>query len=561
MSNPETNTHRRKTWLGSLVALAVLLTAGGLVVGFMKRDETPEIPTNTATFAARRGPLTISVLESGTIKAREQIILKSEVEGHSTIITLIDEGTRVKKGDLLVELDVSSLVDERIDQEIRVQNAEADYVNARENLAVVNNQGQSDIEKADLTLKFAREDLRQYDVNDGLFAKDRKEIEARIQLAQEELQRARDVNQWSERLYREKYISETEYMADKLTVNRRQMDVDLAASDLKILKDFTYKRQIAQLTSDAHQAEMALERTKRKAKADQAQAQARLIAREAELKRQKAKLAKIEAQIAKGKIYAPADGLVIYATTARRGGWRRSEEPMDEGQEVSEGQELIYLPVGTSTLAEVDIHEASLKKMRKGLPAVVTVDALAGRRFMGSLDFIAPLPDPTSMWINPDLKVYNAQVFIDEEDPTLRTGMSCKVEIIVEQYQDAIYVPVQAVINVAGQPTVYVLHDNVVSERAVEIGLDNNRMVRVTSGLQEGEQVLLSPPLKAATASDSMEGSNENSQQEADFQQRIREQIEASRQNSPNDLRPTPPDAETLRPSESPARRNRGGRP
>ena len=554
MSNPELKPNH-KNRIKALIALVVLIMAIGLGVGLMSRSDGQEVTKDQATFAARRGPLTISVLESGTIKAREQIILKSEVEGRSTIITLIDEGERVKQGDLLVELDVTELVDERIDQEISVQNAEADYINARENLAVVINQGQSDIEKAELTLEFANEDLRQYDTNDGLFAKDRKEIEARIQLAQEELQRARDVNEWSERLYKEKYISESEYLADKLTVNRNQLDVDLALSDLKILKEFTYKRQIAQLTSDARQAEMALERTKRKAKADQAQAQARLIAREAELKRQKTKLAKIEEQISKGKIFAPADGLVIYATTAQRGGWRREQEPLDEGQEVWERQELIYLPVGTSTLAEVDIHEASLKKTRKGLPAIITVDALAGQRFMGHLEFIAPLPDPTSMRMNPDLRVYNAQVYVDSEEPSLRTGMSCKVEIVVEQYPDAIYVPIQAVLNVAGQPTAYVLEGDTISERPVEIGLDNNRMVHVTHGLTEGEQVLLSPPLKAATATEDNEGDLSNPEQEALFQQRIRELIESSRLNNPNDLPPTQDQ------TRSGKRNVRGGRP
>lgn len=539
MSNPESS--HKKNWIKSLVVLVILLGVAGLVVGFMKRDHAPEVATDQATFAARRGPLTISVLESGTIKAREQIILKSEVEGRSTIITLIDEGERVEKGDLLVELDVTELIDERIDQEISVQNAEADYINARENLAVVINQGQSDIEKAELTLEFAVEDLRQYDTNDGLFAKDLKQIEAEIQLAQEELQRARDVNEWSERLYKEKYISESEYLADKLTVNRNQLDVDLAISDLKILKEFTYKRQIAQLKSDARQAEMALERTKRKAKADEAQAEASLIAREAELKRQKTKLAKISEQISKGKIFAPADGLVIYATTARRGGWRRDQEPLDEGQEVWERQELIYLPVGTSTLAEVDIHEASLKKMRKGLPAIITVDALSGQRFMGHLEFIAPLPDPTSMWMNPDLRIYNAQVYLDGEESALRTGMSCKVEIVVEQYQNAIYVPVQAVLNVAGEPTVYVLEGNAINERTVEIGFDNNRMVHVTAGLNEGEQVLLSPPLKAAAASEEGDGVQPGDpEQEAQFQQRIREQIEASRQTKSDELKMPP---------------------
>jgi HlyD family secretion protein len=69
----------------------------------------------------KQGPLRISVTESGTIKAREQVILKSEVEGRTSILSLIPEGTQVKQGDLLVDLDSSQLLDSKIDQEIIVQ--------------------------------------------------------------------------------------------------------------------------------------------------------------------------------------------------------------------------------------------------------------------------------------------------------------------------------------------------------------------------------------------------------------------------------------------------------
>ena len=109
-----------------------------------------DIMDGKSTFTVRPGPLTISVIESGTIKAREQVIIKSEVEGRTTILYLVKEGTQVRKGDLLIELDASRLEDDRIDQQIRVLNAEAAFIRARENLEVVKNQAQSDLEKAEL---------------------------------------------------------------------------------------------------------------------------------------------------------------------------------------------------------------------------------------------------------------------------------------------------------------------------------------------------------------------------------------------------------------------------
>jgi hypothetical protein len=111
---------------------------------------------------------------------------------------------------------------------------------------------------------------------------------------------------------------------------------------------------------------------------------------------------------------------------------------------------------------------------------------------------IAPLPDARSMWMNPDLKIYPTDIYLEDTDSTLRTGMSCKAEIIVAQYKDAIYVPVQAVLRVAGKHTLYVVRDGTIEERKVEVGLDDNRMIRIISGLNEGEVVLMTPPLKSA---------------------------------------------------------------
>jgi HlyD family secretion protein len=149
----------------------------------------------------------------------------------------------------------------------------------------------------------------------------------------------------------------------------------------------------------------------------------------------------------------------------------------------------------------VDLHEASLQKVRVGMPALVTIDALPGRKFMGTVTRIAPLADAQSMWMNPDLKVYRTEIALDVNDPQLRSGMTCRAEIVVDQQADALYVPVQTVRRVAGQPTVWVLHEDGRTEaRPIEIGLDDNTVVRVVRGLQENELVLLTPPGKAGAA-------------------------------------------------------------
>jgi hypothetical protein len=99
--------------------------------------------------------------------------------------------------------------------------------------------------------------------------------------------------------------------------------------------------------------------------------------------------------------------------------------------------------------------------------------------------------------MNPDLKVYASVIEIDGNGNELRNGMSCQVEIVVEYFPEALYVPVQAVIQVGGNPTVYVKEGQKFMPRQIKIGLDNNRMIRVVEGVALGEVVLLTPPLAA----------------------------------------------------------------
>lgn len=480
--------------LGAVVVLAALV----LIVFWLKVVRGSQDPTShLATFVAKKGPLTISVLESGTIQPRDQITLRCEVERTTSIVSLVPDGSMVKKGDVLVELDASTLKDQIIDQDILVKKAEAAYKSAQESLAVIENQARSDTEKAELTLRFAKQDLEQYE--EGIYPKDVNDLEAKIRLAQEQVKRAEDVNEWSKKLYVEKYLSETEYTADRLSLQGRLLERDVALSNLSLLKDFTHQRQIDQLTSDVNQAEMLVERTKRKASADVFQAKAELEAKRVEYQRQQEKMKKVEDQLAKTTIKAPMDGMVVYATGSGGRGPFDRREPLDIGVQVSERQELINLPTTQSMKARVDIHETNLRKVQVGLPAVITVDALSGKKFLGKVGLIAPLPDARMMWANPDLKIYPADINLEDSDNLLRTGMSCKAEIIVAQYEDTVYVPVQSVLRVGGKPTVFVVKDGKTEERQIEVGLDDNNMIRIISGLTEGEVVWMTPPLKAAT--------------------------------------------------------------
>jgi len=481
--------------LGALKLKYFIPAAAILLVFFLGinapklHGRTKAMDASQAIFSTRRGPLTISLTESGIIKSADQLVLKSQLEGKNSILYLIPEGTRARKGDLLVELDATALKDQRVEQQIQVFNAEASYVRARENAAVAKNQADSDVELAQLKLDFAKHDLDRF--NKGEFPNQLREAEAKITLAQEEFNRANEKARWSKVLFDEKYLSQSDLQSDELAAKKCELNLELSKGDLLLLQDFTHKRTLAQLESDVSQATMELQRITSKATADKVQADSDLKARLSEYDQQKEKLKRIEDQIAKAKIIAPADGLVVYSTSVYRD---PDDPPLAEGQLVRERQDLIYLPTSNVYVAGVKIHESSLEKVEIGMPARLRVDALPGRTLTGRITKIAPLPDQQSIMLNPDLKVYNAEVAIDGENDFLRTGMSCKAEILIDQYMDALYVPVQSVQRKGRFASVFVGTAAQPELRMIETGVDNNIMAPVIKGLKEGEAVLLNPP-------------------------------------------------------------------
>ncbi len=480
------NSPKKRIAVTGFLLVAILLAAGALRL----RARQPAVSAEPL-FAVEEGPLVISVVENGSIQSRDKVIVRSAAEGRNTILSIVPEGRIVQTGDLLIELDSSTILERQNDQQIRMENTIAALTQSREKLAVTRNQAQADVDKAELDLRFARLNLEKY--TEGEYPNQLRQAEADIAISNEELQRADDKLIWSKKLADSGYITRSELQGDELARKRAALNIELAQNKLDLLKKYTYVQDLEKRKSDVSQAEMALDRIRRRAASDIVQAEADLKAKEAENDRQKTALDKIARQIAACRIVAPSNGMVVYATSVSARRW--NQEPLGVGQQVIERQDLIYLPADQAMMAEIRIHESSLSKIATGLTVRVTVDALPGRAFPGIVGKIAVLPDANRSWMNPDLKVYVCEIYFNNIHEGLRPGMNCQAEIVLAEYDKAVYVPVQCVTQLDNRPVVYVMTPKGPQARPVKTGLDNNRMIHIEDGVMPGESVLLAPPL------------------------------------------------------------------
>lgn len=478
----------RRFYAVAVLAVVCLL----LVMMFGAGDDAGDSGDLGLTYEATVEPFTIKVTESGSIESQDRVVIKSQVAGTQTIIYLIKEGTMVEEGDLLVEMDASALKDKLVEEEIELEDAEAELISSRENLAVVKNQSEADIAQAKLDFRFAKQDLDKY--IEGEYAMSLKKANSKITLARAELQQAEDRLRGSGALFEKRYISATELESDELAKQRAQMDLELAIQEKALLETYTYDRQVAQLESDVEQARLALERAERKARANIAEAEARYSARRAEVQREQVSTRDLRTRIENCRIEAPSAGMVIYAPQGNR--WQ--EEILQEGLSVRERQELIYLPTADAMSAEVRVHESLLNKIKVGQEATITVDALPGKVFTGTITNIAVMPEDGG-WRNPDLKEYVTDIAINETSPYLRSGMTCQAEVQVAHFDEALTVPVQSVLRVDDQPTVFTPGwGGRPVPVPVKVGMDNNRKIQILDGLSAGTEVLLNPPLEEA---------------------------------------------------------------
>ncbi|HVS17358.1 MAG TPA: hypothetical protein VMT18_02070, partial [Planctomycetota bacterium] len=294
---------------GLTVFLVALLGVGGWMGfrpgGWFAADEQVRI----AGAPVRRGPLRISVLERGNLRAADALSLKSEIEGQTSILWLIAEGAHVKQGDLVCELDATQLEDKRIQQDIAVRNAHAAWVKSQQTYKIQQSQNASDIAQAGQKLQFAKDDLRKFRETMQF---DIAKADESITLAEETQQRDAGKLEWSEKLAANGFLTATELEADRLAANRAEILLEQARREKNLLEAYELPRQEAELEAALSEAERELVRVELQAAARIVDFEADMQTNEARHKLESEKLSKLVNQIAKARIVAPRAGMVVY---------------------------------------------------------------------------------------------------------------------------------------------------------------------------------------------------------------------------------------------------------
>ena len=305
-------TRRRSLGRKWLALIIVLLTGFFLYRGFFQRfDET--YPPN-AFYQVKRADMLISITEEGALRALNETVVRSGLEGYNRVIHLVPEGSYVQKGDLLVELDSSGLKDRLNEQELLHQELLFQMLQAQGNLNIQKSLVESQIKDAELRLENAQTDFEKY--RDGDAPLLLKTVESRSGVLAEQVRIARERYARTEELFKAGNATRSEVEADALSLKREQLALGQYQEDLRLIKKYDKPNQLRLLQSNVEQARAELDRLRQRTSNEIAQAEADLKTSQGALEFMEEGLKTLRQRLESTKILAPQNGLVVYAAVS-----------------------------------------------------------------------------------------------------------------------------------------------------------------------------------------------------------------------------------------------------
>ena len=128
----------------------------------------------------------------------------------------------------------------------------------------------------------------------------------------------------------------------------------------------------------------------------------------------------------------------------------------------------------------------------------IRLDAYPDAVFEGEIENIADLAKRKISRITgkaTGAKVFEVEVEVDSQDERLKPGLSATVDIIISTYENALYIPLEAVfIDELDRTTVFVKKGGGIEQKVVKLGESNERVILVVDGVKEGDELLLGRP-------------------------------------------------------------------
>jgi HlyD family secretion protein len=369
--------------------------------------------------------------------------------------------------------------------------AEANLANSRNELEIQKADNAAAIEKAQIALDKSLKELEKY--RDGEAPGERRKLEVAIKAAETDNSRGKKKFEDSQKLFEQDYISFSQLEQDQINYESAQVKYESSQRDLALFEKYTLPMTTTEKEVAVRDAQRERGNADLRADSAQRQKEVNLEQNEKRLKKLKERLEKNQGEIEKMTVKAPSPGIVLYGDPEQP--WNRDNIRL--GGEVWGSSMLFTLPDLRVMQVKLSVHEADVNKLKVGQTCKVTMDTYPGVTLDGEVAKIASIAGSGNPWErDPEVKKFDVSVTLrDTSDLKLKPGVSAKAEIFVDDRKDVIHVPLQCVFPREGKSWAWIVAgDGQPTAREVKTGTSNDQFVEVTTGLNEGERVLLYNP-------------------------------------------------------------------
>ena len=399
----------------------------------------------------------------------------------------------MRQGDVLVRFNDDAIRTELQEAEDEAINAQNDLDSATAELEILGKTRESEVEKAQLAMEIAALELESWE-NGDVVAR-REELTLALETAELDYARLLERFDASRRLYEQDFISLDEFKRDEIALVEARAKLRLARLAIEVFEQYEYQKQRKQLESDLDQARKELARVISRQDAAVRRAESDMDSKQRQLENRRLRLNETREQLALCTLRAPADGLVVYASSLEDlGGWD-DDETIGVGTEVRSNEYVMVLPDITRMAADVKVNEALSGRIMPGQTATVICDAAPDRALSGTVQGIGVLAE-TGGRRDPYRRDYTVRIRLGGvNNLDLKPSMRCRADIKVETVVNALHVPIQAVHREGAATFVYVPEGLGFAQQLVTLGRASEMYIEITGGIDAGDRILLREPV------------------------------------------------------------------
>ncbi len=373
-------------------------------------------------------------LEMGVLEPVDCVDLRNEAGQPLSVLFVASPGQAVKKGDSLVELDASALVEKRLQRVAQMQKAEAALTLAKASMEREERAANGQVEIAEKALRLAQRQLKAFveaEYPNQLIA-----AQNELNLAGGRLAMMERNMTWLEASIKKSQSGEAAQPASeeihvaeaRMAVLEAKMHVQTAENKLRFLQSFLREQRMGELELAIAQRESELARAKDAVTDAADKGRAAMAIAETNVQIASQRFARMEKQVGACMMHAPRDGTIVLPKDSRHEG--RGEAEIKAGDTVANGQTLLRLADVTRLKVEIPVSAQAARQILAAQPATVRVDAFPDRPFEARVASVLPASEVPGNYDRG-----RVVVTIDNPANDLKPGMTAKVELALSRRQ------------------------------------------------------------------------------------------------------------------------------